>query len=94
MAITAPSTGVIFHCILRDEAPHRRSLELNCRLRKEGTNLLDWGKRLKEIRLGVDVMSNSTFLNEDVGIMGLVILNFGKQIIVSYLFWFAFCFTF
>jgi hypothetical protein len=28
-------------------------------------------------------MSNSSFLNGDVGIMGLVILNFGKQIIVS-----------
>jgi hypothetical protein len=28
-------------------------------------------------------VSNSSFLNGDVGITGLVILNFGKQIIVS-----------
>jgi hypothetical protein len=33
-------------------------------------------------------VSNSSFLNEDVGIMGLVIPNFGKQIIVSLLIYF------
>jgi hypothetical protein len=38
---------------------------------------------MKETRLGVGLVSNSSFLNGDVGITGLVILNFGKQIIVS-----------
>jgi hypothetical protein len=33
-------------------------------------------------------MSNSSFLNENIGIMGLVILNFNKQITVSIL-WFT-----
>jgi hypothetical protein len=32
---------------------------------------------------GVGLVSNSSFLNRDVGITWLVILNFGKQIIVS-----------
>jgi hypothetical protein len=53
------------------------------RLRKERSKLVDRRKWLKETRLGVGLMSNSSFLNEDVGITGLVILNFGKQIIVS-----------
>jgi hypothetical protein len=44
---------------------------------------MDRGKWLKEIWLGVGLVSNSSFLNGDVGITGLVILNFGKQIIVS-----------
>jgi hypothetical protein len=41
------------------------------------------GKWLKETRLGVSLLNNSSFLNGDVGIMDLVILNFSKQIIVS-----------
>jgi hypothetical protein len=52
-------------------------------LRKERRKLVDQRKWLKETRLGVGLVSNSSFLNGDVGIMGLVILNFGKQIIVS-----------
>jgi hypothetical protein len=44
---------------------------------------VDRGKWLKETRLEVDLVSNSRFLNGDVGITGLVIPNFGKQIIVS-----------
>jgi hypothetical protein len=44
---------------------------------------VDRGKWLKETRLGVGLVSNSSFLNVDVGITGLVIPNFGKQIIVS-----------
>jgi hypothetical protein len=44
---------------------------------------VDRGKWLKETRLGVGLVSNSSFLIGDVGITGLVILNFGKQIIVS-----------
>jgi hypothetical protein len=44
---------------------------------------VDREKWLKETRLGVGLVSNLSFLNEDVGITGLVILNFGKQIIVS-----------
>jgi hypothetical protein len=46
-----------------------------------------------ETRLGVGLVSNSSFLNRDVGIMGLLILNFDKQDIVS-LSWFIFHFTF
>jgi hypothetical protein len=34
-------------------------------------------------------VSNSSFLNRDMGIMGLVILNFDKQIIVSLLIYFS-----
>jgi hypothetical protein len=44
---------------------------------------VDRGKQLKETRLGVHLVSNKRLLNRDVGIMGLVISNFGKQIIVS-----------
>jgi hypothetical protein len=47
------------------------------RLRKK-IKLVDQRKWLKETRLRVGLMSNSSFLNEDVGITGLVILNFGK----------------
>jgi hypothetical protein len=54
---------------------------------------VDHEKWMKETRLGVALMSNSIFLNGDVGITGLVILNFGKQIIV-YPSWFTFRFTF
>jgi hypothetical protein len=48
-------------------------------LQKERSkSLVEWGKWLKDTRLGVGLVSNSSFLNGDVGIMGLVILNFGK----------------
>jgi hypothetical protein len=46
---------------------------------------VDRGKLLKEIQLGVGLVSNSSFLNGDIGITGLVILNFGKQILMSLL---------
>jgi hypothetical protein len=49
---------------------------------------MEWGKWLKETRLGVGLVSNSSFLNGDVGITGLVIPNFGQQIIVAPLFYF------
>jgi hypothetical protein len=52
-------------------------------LQKERSKLMDLGKWLKETRLGVGLVSNSSFLNGDVGITGLVILSFSKQIIVS-----------
>jgi hypothetical protein len=40
-------------------------------LRKERSNSLEeWGKWLKETRLGVNLVSNSSFLNGDVGITG------------------------
>jgi hypothetical protein len=52
--------------------------------------LVEWGKWLKEIRLGVGLVSNSSFLNGDIRITGLVILNFGQQIIVSPLVYFLF----
>jgi hypothetical protein len=57
-------------------------------LRKERSKLLDRGKWLKETRLGVSLVSNSSFLNGDVGITELVIANFGKRIIVSPLVYF------
>jgi hypothetical protein len=62
------------------------------RLRKERRKLVDREKWLKETRFRVGIVSNSSFLNRDVGITGLVILNFGKQIIVSLLFIFRFTF--
>jgi hypothetical protein len=43
---------------------------------------------LKETRLRVGLVSNSSFLNGDVGITGLMIPNFGQQIIVSPLIYF------
>jgi hypothetical protein len=59
------------------------------RLRKERSmSLVEWGKWLKETRLGVGLVSNSSFLNGDIGITGLVILNFSQQIIVSPLVYF------
>jgi hypothetical protein len=79
---------------LRPRAPnHVVSLGKICEgplhLRKERSkSLVKWGKWLKETRLGVGLMSNSNFLNRDVGIMGLVIPNFSKQIIVSLLIYF------
>jgi hypothetical protein len=45
-------------------------------------------KVIERDRLGVGLVSNSSFLNEDVGIMGLVISNFSQQIIVSPLVYF------
>jgi hypothetical protein len=54
-------------------------------LRKERSKLVDQRKWLKETRLEVDLMSNSSYLNGDVGITGLVIPIFDKQIIVSHL---------
>jgi hypothetical protein len=73
------------HC---PRAPKRVvSLEKVCegrlRLQKERSKLVDQEKWLKETRLGVGLVSNSSFLNGNVGITGLVIPNFGKQIIVS-----------
>jgi hypothetical protein len=53
------------------------------RLQKERSKLMDQGKLLKETRLGVGLVSNSIFLNGDIGIMGLVLPNFGKKIIMS-----------
>jgi hypothetical protein len=67
--------------------------EGHLRLRKETSKLVDYGKRLKGTRLGVGLVSNSIFLSRDVEITGLVILNFGKQIIVSPS-WFIFRFAF
>jgi hypothetical protein len=59
------------------------------RIRNETSkSLVEWGKWLKETRLGVGLVSNSSFLNRDIGIAGLVILNFGQQIIVSPLVYF------
>jgi hypothetical protein len=46
--------------------------------KKRSKSLMEWGKWLKETRLGVGLVSNSSFLNGDVGIMELVILNFGQ----------------
>jgi hypothetical protein len=52
-------------------------------LRKERSMLVDQRKWLKETRLRVGLVSNSSFLNRDVWIMRLMILNFDKQIFVS-----------
>jgi hypothetical protein len=41
-------------------------------------SLVEWEKWLKKTRLGVGLVSNSSFLNGDVGIVGLVIPNFGQ----------------
>jgi hypothetical protein len=59
------------------------SLEKVCEgllhLRKERSkNLVEWKKWLKETQLGVGLVSNSNFLNGDVGIMELMISNFDK----------------
>jgi hypothetical protein len=68
----------------RSRAPKRvvslvKVCEGQLRLRKERSKLVDRGKWLKETRLGVSLVINSSFLNRDVGIMGLVILNFGSK---------------
>jgi hypothetical protein len=61
---------------------HVVSLEKVCEvwlcLRKQRSKLVDQGKWLKKTRLGVSIVSNSSFLNGDV-----VIPIFVKQIIVS-----------
>jgi hypothetical protein len=49
---------------------------------------VEWGKWLKETQLRVGLVSNSSFLNRDIGITRLVIPNFSKQIIVSLLIYF------
>jgi hypothetical protein len=58
------------------------SLEKFCEdsfcLRNERSKLVDWEKWLKETHLEVGIVSNSNFLNGDIGITRLVILNFGK----------------
>jgi hypothetical protein len=60
------------------------------RLHKERSkSLVEWEKWLKETRLGVGLVSNSSFLNRDVEITELVILNFSQQIIVSPLVYFS-----
>jgi hypothetical protein len=69
------------------------SLEKVCkgpiyRRKERSKSLVEWRKWLKETRLGVGLVSNSSFLNGDIGIIGLVILNFGKQIIVPLLIYF------
>jgi hypothetical protein len=51
-------------------------------------SLVKCEKWLKETWLGGGIVSNSNILNGDVGIMGLVILNFGQQIIMSPLVYF------
>jgi hypothetical protein len=67
----------------------RKVCEGPIHLRKERSrSLVEWGKWLKETQLGVGLVSNSSFLNGDVGITGLVILNFDKQIIVFLLIYF------
>jgi hypothetical protein len=48
------------------------------RLRKEKNKLVDREKWLKETQFGVVLVSNSSFLNGDVGITELVISNFSK----------------
>jgi hypothetical protein len=53
------------------------------RLWKEKSKLVDRGKWLKETQLGVGLVSNSSFLNGDVGITWLVISIFSKKIFVS-----------
>jgi hypothetical protein len=57
--------------------------ECQLHLWKERSKLVDREKWLKKTRLWVGLVSNSSFLNGDIGITGLVILNFSKQIIVS-----------
>jgi hypothetical protein len=56
----------------------RKVCEGRLRLQKERSKLVNQGKGLKEIRLGVGLVSNSSSLNGDIEITCLVILNFGK----------------
>jgi hypothetical protein len=78
----------------RPRAPkHVMSLRKVCEgplhLQKERSrSLVEWEKWLKETQLRVGLVSNSNFLNGDVGITRLVIPNFDQQIIVSPLIYF------
>jgi hypothetical protein len=59
------------------------SLEKVCEaplhLRNErNRSLVKWEKWLKETRFKVGLVSNSSFLNGDIGITGLVIPNFSQ----------------
>jgi hypothetical protein len=56
----------------------KKVCEGRLRLQMERSKLVDWGKWLKETWLGVGLLSNSSFLNGDIGFTGLVIPNFGK----------------
>jgi hypothetical protein len=47
----------------------RKVCEDRLRLRKERNKLVDQGKWLKETQLGVVLVSNSSFINGDVGIL-------------------------
>jgi hypothetical protein len=53
--------------------------ESRLHLQKERSKLVDQEKWLKETWHGVGIVNNSSFLNGDIGITGLVILNFGKK---------------
>jgi hypothetical protein len=66
----------------------RKVCEARLHLQKERSKLEDQRKWLKETWLGVGLVSNSSFLNEDVGITVLMIPNLGKQIIVGLLIYF------
>jgi hypothetical protein len=46
--------------------------------KERSMSLVEWEKWLKETRLEVGLMSNSSFLNGEVEITGLVIPNFGQ----------------
>jgi hypothetical protein len=59
-----------------------------CLQKERSKSLVEWGKWLKETQLGVGLVSNSRFLNGDVGITRLVIPKFCQQIIVSPLIFF------
>jgi hypothetical protein len=48
----------------------RKVCEDRLRLRKERSKLVDRGKWLKETRLVVGIVSNLSFLNGDLGLMG------------------------
>jgi hypothetical protein len=46
--------------------------------KERNKSLVELEKWLKETRLGVDLVSNSSFLNGDIGITKLVISNFDQ----------------
>jgi hypothetical protein len=57
----------------------RKVYEGPLHLRKERSeSLVEWEKWLKKTRLEVGLVSNSSFLNGDGRITGLVIPNFGQ----------------
>jgi hypothetical protein len=49
-----------------------------CLQKERSKSLVEWGKWLKETWFGVGLVSNSSFLNGDIGITRLVISNFGQ----------------